>query len=74
MLALNSSKSERALGWRPAFGIERAIDLTVDWYRQVIDHGEDPFRATKEQIAALDAQYESRSARASKRAKGQGTS
>jgi len=74
MLSLDSSKSERALGWRPAFGIERAIDLTVDWYRRVIDHGEDPLRVTEEQIAALDAQYESRSARASKRAKRQGTS
>ena len=74
MLALNSSKSERALGWRPAFGIGRAIDLTVDWYRRVIDHGEDPFRVTEEQIAALCVQYEGRSARASKRAKRQGTS
>lgn len=32
-LALDSGKAERRLGWRPRFGLEDALDMTVAWYQ-----------------------------------------
>jgi CDP-glucose 4,6-dehydratase len=32
-LALDSSDAERELGWRPACGLDRALELTVVWHR-----------------------------------------
>lgn len=33
LLAVDSSRAEAELGWRPAWTVERAIDRTVAWYR-----------------------------------------
>jgi len=33
-LRLKIDKAERELGWRPRWGIDRAIERTVDWYRR----------------------------------------
>lgn len=30
--ALDAAKLERELGWKPAFSLEKALDLTIDWY------------------------------------------
>ncbi|MGI8557464.1 MAG: CDP-glucose 4,6-dehydratase [Solirubrobacteraceae bacterium] len=32
-LKLDSSRAHTHLGWRPAWGFERALDATADWYR-----------------------------------------
>lgn len=32
-LKLDSSQAQSVLGWHPAWRLDRAIDLTVDWYR-----------------------------------------
>ncbi len=54
-LALDSAKAARELGWRPALAIDRTIELTVDWYRRVIEHGDDAIRASEAQIAEFEA-------------------
>lgn len=47
LLALDSGKARRVLGWRPLLGIEQALDLTVQWYRE---HHEQGHIATAAQI------------------------
>jgi len=32
--ALNAAKARKLLGWRPAFDLEQAMGLTIDWYTQ----------------------------------------
>jgi len=51
-LALDSSAAERALGWRPACTLDRALELTVRWHR-AHRHGEDMRRVSLAQIASL---------------------
>lgn len=54
-LKLDSSKSKRQLNWHPTIGVDDAVDLTVDWYRRVLERGEDPIAVTEWQIAAGEA-------------------
>lgn len=37
LLTLDSSAAAERLGWRPALGLDEALDLTVDWYRAWAD-------------------------------------
>lgn len=52
-LVLNSSKAKLGLGWEPIMSLDRAIDLTVDWYKRSAI-GEDPISLTEEQIVQFE--------------------
>ena len=49
-LRLKIDKSGRELGWRPRWGIDDAIDRTVDWYRRLHRREEDMQAFTFAQI------------------------
>jgi CDP-glucose 4,6-dehydratase len=49
-LKLNCAKAAARLGWHPLLGIDRAIALTLDWYR-AFQRGADMRKVTLEQIA-----------------------
>jgi CDP-glucose 4,6-dehydratase len=49
LLKLDSSRARSLLGWAPRFGLDRAIDLVVDWHRAV-GAGEDPREVTLRQL------------------------
>lgn len=51
LLRLDSSKVRRALGWRPAWGLERALDAIVHWHRAVAG-GEDARTVSVQQLNA----------------------
>jgi CDP-glucose 4,6-dehydratase len=51
-LALDSGAAERLLGWRPAWSLEDALELIVEWHR-AHRRGDDMRRASLEQIASL---------------------
>lgn len=36
--ALDAGKARKLLGWRPAFDLEHAMGLTIDWYTQFFAH------------------------------------
>ena len=40
LLSLDSAKAKLALGWHPRLTIDRAVALTVDWYRAHLDHAD----------------------------------
>lgn len=50
-LRLDCSKARRALGWRPVWGIEKAIDRIVEWHRSFAD-GEDARVISQAQLNA----------------------
>jgi CDP-glucose 4,6-dehydratase len=52
LLALNTSKAQRELGWRNRLGFHDALKWTVDWERRV-RAGADPLTVTCDQIAAF---------------------
>ena len=52
LLALDTSKAQRELGWRNRLGFRSALTWTVDWERRV-RAGADPLAVTQEQIAAF---------------------
>ena len=58
-LKLDSSMARARLGWQPPIRLERALEATVDWYRELAE-GADMRRITMGQIEAL--QHASRSA------------
>lgn len=39
LLQLNCDKAHQLLGWRPRWGVDRTIDATADWYREVLEDG-----------------------------------
>jgi CDP-glucose 4,6-dehydratase len=51
-LKLDSSRARSRLGWRPALGLEEALEATVEWYRQ-LHAGADMREVTVRQIEAL---------------------
>jgi CDP-glucose 4,6-dehydratase len=51
-LALDSGLAERELGWRPACGLERALELVVEWHRAAWE-GEDMRAVSLRQIATV---------------------
>ena len=50
LLALDTSKAQRELGWRNQLGSHNGVTWTVDWERRV-RAGADPLTVTREQIA-----------------------
>ena len=52
LLALNTAKAQRELGWRNRLGFHDALAWTVDWERRVRG-GTDSLTVTREQIAAF---------------------
>ena len=51
LLRLDCSKARRALGWRPTWGLEMALDRIVEWHRSV-DAGEDARAVSQAQLDA----------------------
>lgn len=54
LLALDSAKAHRELGFRNRLGFRDAVTWTIGWYRRVHD-GEDPLMVSREQIAAFES-------------------
>jgi CDP-glucose 4,6-dehydratase len=52
LLALDTSKAERELGWHNLLGFHDALTWTVDWERRA-HAGADPLTVTREQIATF---------------------
>lgn len=52
LLALDTSKAQRGLGWRNRLGFDKAVTWTVDWERRV-HAGANPLTVTQEQIATF---------------------
>ncbi len=53
-LRLDCTKARERLGWRPALGLDRALEWLVAWYR-AHHAGDDMRRATLERIAQYEA-------------------
>lgn len=34
--SLNSTKAREVLGWKPAYGFEEGLKLTIDWYQRIL--------------------------------------
>jgi CDP-glucose 4,6-dehydratase len=51
-LKLDSSRAHERLGWRPALGLEAALEATVSWYEQ-LQNGADMHAVTIEQVDTL---------------------
>jgi CDP-glucose 4,6-dehydratase len=52
-LALDSSKAERGLGWRPAWNLEQALGSVVEWH-EAYRRGDDVRQTTVYQIGRFD--------------------
>lgn len=57
LLQLNIDKAKLQLGWRPRWGVDRAIAETVAWYREVIG-GKPALETTRAQMLSYDADAE----------------
>jgi CDP-glucose 4,6-dehydratase len=57
LLALDSTRARRALGWSPLLSVAEAVEWTLDWYRTRFDGGDVAALA-----AAQIAEYETRAA------------
>ncbi|UXA04244.1 CDP-glucose 4,6-dehydratase [Mycobacterium sp. SMC-2] len=53
LLALDTSKAQRELGWRNRLGFRDAVAWTIDWERRV-HAGADPHTVSREQIAVFE--------------------
>jgi CDP-glucose 4,6-dehydratase len=54
VLRLDASRAREYLGWAPKIGLQRAIQMTVDWYRGVLERAVDPFELTCGQTRGYD--------------------
>lgn len=52
VLRLDCTKARNELGWRPALGLSRALDMTAEWYREA--PGGSAADVTDKQIAAYE--------------------
>jgi CDP-glucose 4,6-dehydratase len=59
-LKIDSSDARERLGWRPPLDLERALDATVAWYRELRE-GADPRALTIAQVSTL-SEHEPRAA------------
>lgn len=53
-LSLSIEKARSELGWTPVWHFEKAVEMTVSWYRQVAGGG-DPFDITRTQIQEFES-------------------
>lgn len=53
LLALDSTKAQRELGWRNRLGFHDALGWTIKWDRQVHECA-NPLAVTRQQIAAFE--------------------
>ena len=53
-LQLDCSKARESLGWEPRLSLERALEMTIGWYRDAAN-GADARRLCEEQIAEFGA-------------------
>jgi CDP-glucose 4,6-dehydratase len=51
-LRLDISKAKNVLGWKPVFGIDQALQLTLDWYKSFYNK-EDIIKITNQQIESF---------------------
>ncbi len=49
-LQLNIKKSKKYLGWEPTYNIKKSIQITADWYKEVLVLKKKPFETTSYQI------------------------
>ncbi len=49
-LQLNSSKSRKVLKWKPIYSAKKAIQLTTEWYFEIINKKKKPEDVTRSQI------------------------
>jgi CDP-glucose 4,6-dehydratase len=56
VLKLDCSKARARLGWRPLFDLDRALALTVDWYK-ALQRGTDMRAFTLAQVDAVLSQF-----------------
>lgn len=52
VLRLDCTKARNELGWRPALGLSRALDMTAEWYREAAEGSS--VAVTDQQIAAYE--------------------
>lgn len=57
MLRLDWSKARHELGWRPALNLPEALQLTIDWHKQLLQ-GSDIRKTSLQQIAEYSAKSE----------------
>ena len=50
LLILNPEKAQKALGWKPVYDTETAIQKTVEWYKKFYNKDDDMFEYTLGQI------------------------
>ena len=50
LLMLDINKSITKLGWKPSLNSSKAIDLTINWYKQVFKDHEDPYSVSLNQM------------------------
>ncbi len=47
---VNSTKIERATGWRPEVDLADGLDMTIDWYRRILAPGEPEWWSDNEEL------------------------
>ena len=55
VLRLDATLAREHLGWAPRIDFDRAVRLTVEWYRDVLERGADAFDLTRRQIREYEA-------------------
>jgi CDP-glucose 4,6-dehydratase len=49
VLRLDASRAREKLGWKPRISLNKALEMTVDWYKRVLETDTDPYDLTCEQ-------------------------
>ncbi|MFZ0516477.1 MAG: CDP-glucose 4,6-dehydratase, partial [Acidobacteriaceae bacterium] len=60
MLTLDWTKASQQLGWQPVLSLSQALDMTLDWYRDV-KAGEDARQKCITQLTSYEQQFPSAS-------------
>ena len=59
MLSLDWTKASQHLGWQPVLSLSQALDMTLDWYRDV-KSGENAQQKCLAQIDAIGRNWRSK--------------
>jgi len=49
-LQLDIKKAKNYLKWKPTYGVEDTVNVTVDWYYRTLENKENPIEVTNDQI------------------------